>query len=1347
MATIDELRARAELIAEEQQIGGNTAERVGDAFNMVADIIEAVAPGDQQAVLYNPQSPNEAQKAQARANIGAQETISDIEDFVKVSAQTFTAAQKQQARDNIGAEQAGGAVKNLAGSASDTETLIKAANNPNLQANVHLSGNNIYVNGIAGGIDLDNNGVNLKAGNSGYPNAKVKVNGQEVATKLYVDGKVDDRVSPIDDALALIEAVIPSQASAQNQLADKAFVNSSISSSTANFVGTFDSLTDLQAVQDPTNNDYGFVIETDAVGNEYYDRYKYNGTAWLFEYKVESTPFTAAQWAAIQSGITSALVTKLSALPTNQELTTALDAKADKSDTYTKQEVDAAIAAIDVSSQIAGKADKVANAVNGDFAGLDAQGNLVDSGKKASDFALQSNTYTKAEIGNLITPIDSEVIVGALPASGVANKVYRVPGTNSYTDYGWDGTQFVPLATYDGSIDADASPTIGSTKLVESGGTFDATQIPLAFPGKISSVYALSINNGAFIARSNYPLWYYKALRDVEVRMTYTMTSYVYLCGQICIVDDESDIVAGTSVNVIHTIEVGAYTETYQLRTGQCLCVTGRGGDSVQFEELTQPVNSQIIPSIYSHFGQYDLTGMFVPYSVIYTNQGVGNVVGAPTANATMGVASVSVAEGDVLYLTGHGGSSPRLWCFVDAENKILSVSDGSITADSLRLIVPNGASRLIANVVLANAYSLSLIKGSSLLLPREPFGGIAKPTDIPSMVGDCFYIANVAGTYTNFGGAVVAKGEVVLLSRVGGVWASELIARALPQIYAATQLYDVFFEKKAYYERYVKELYTIWPSGSYYFKSYNGYIYFGRVGLTARVNVAGIADGDVVPLTVYTSDDADYPVGMVVGYAVFSDIAMFGADSYTGSGPVVDWDVVSNKAYSPIIQAYLAVQGIEPEVPADVAQYPELDAPTDLWVVRGNQLRVYYRNLVKSSFKGYNIKCVSSVGNAYPEYYLLDADTVGDYNVEFNIVGNDDSLIRSKTIAVHVIAPMSAPSSAKKVLVCGASVIAPGYIAGELRRRLTTNTGDGTTQNPTGLNLANISFVGRKRGSVVDIAQEATGGWSWMDYATQGRAAYRFQVTGVNTLNINAQYSQGSLTLTIVEINVTDGVGNIRCTYSGSGTPSASGTLTKVSGSGDASITYTSYDSEAYNPFWNPNKTGGAGLDFKAYADEYCGGSVDVFAMSCGYNGIFSGTIAATIENYVKPFIRQYHADFPNGKFILISQWLPSPTGGMGANYGASVNWNWLTAALKLWELARAYEALSKDAEFSGYVLFCDLMATFDIEHSYPATAMAVNPRSTETEMIGTNGVHPTSVGQYELSDALYYVFNRIIF
>ena len=136
-------------------------------------------------------------------------------------------------------------------------------------------------------------------------------------------------LTPIENDIDAINAKIPSAASASNQLADKNFVNSSIATNTATFKGTYNSLAELQAVTGATNNDYGFVIEYDEQGNEYYDRYKFNGTAWVFEYKIESTPFTAAQWAAIQSGITSGDVEKLAALPTKAQLDTLLDAKQD----------------------------------------------------------------------------------------------------------------------------------------------------------------------------------------------------------------------------------------------------------------------------------------------------------------------------------------------------------------------------------------------------------------------------------------------------------------------------------------------------------------------------------------------------------------------------------------------------------------------------------------------------------------------------------------------------------------------------------------------------------------------------------------------------------------------------------------------------------------------------------------------------------------------------------------------------------------------------------------------------------------------------------------------------------
>ena len=50
---------------------------------------------------------------------------------------------------------------------------------------------------------------------------------------------------------------------------------------------------------------------------------------------------------------------------------------------------DAKVLYDDLRGRIEGRANKVANATNGNFAGLDANGNLVDSGKKASDFLTQ----------------------------------------------------------------------------------------------------------------------------------------------------------------------------------------------------------------------------------------------------------------------------------------------------------------------------------------------------------------------------------------------------------------------------------------------------------------------------------------------------------------------------------------------------------------------------------------------------------------------------------------------------------------------------------------------------------------------------------------------------------------------------------------------------------------------------------------------------------------------------------------------------------------------------------------------------------------------------------------------
>lgn len=119
-----------------------------------------------------------------------------------------------------------------------------------------------------------------------------------------------------------IEDKIPSQASSSNQLADKDFVNSSISTNTANFIGTFNSVAELEAYSGTlTNNDYAFVIGTDSAGNTEYNRYKYTTATtpagWEYEYTLNNSSFTANQWAAINSGITSTAVANITSVVAN----------------------------------------------------------------------------------------------------------------------------------------------------------------------------------------------------------------------------------------------------------------------------------------------------------------------------------------------------------------------------------------------------------------------------------------------------------------------------------------------------------------------------------------------------------------------------------------------------------------------------------------------------------------------------------------------------------------------------------------------------------------------------------------------------------------------------------------------------------------------------------------------------------------------------------------------------------------------------------------------------------------------------------------------------------------------
>lgn len=126
-----------------------------------------------------------------------------------------------------------------------------------------------------------------------------------------------------------IKALIPNQATNENQLADKDFVNSSISTATATFRGTYTSKLDFPLIAD--ENDYIWYDTTDEIGNRKFDKYKYSNGEWVYEYTLNNSSFTEEQWKSINSGATVELINQIL---TNQESINNLDTNKLEKETF-----------------------------------------------------------------------------------------------------------------------------------------------------------------------------------------------------------------------------------------------------------------------------------------------------------------------------------------------------------------------------------------------------------------------------------------------------------------------------------------------------------------------------------------------------------------------------------------------------------------------------------------------------------------------------------------------------------------------------------------------------------------------------------------------------------------------------------------------------------------------------------------------------------------------------------------------------------------------------------------------------------------------------------------------------
>ena len=341
-------------VSSEQKIIYTTANKV-DSSDSTVDVTATTDP-DTGIITYDLSIKDEidrakeAEKGLADAIEAEKKRAEGVESTLSksIADETYRATEAEKGlADAIDAEKkrAEEAERTLSESISEeTERAIKAEKASRTEI---VAGDNITVDKTVGADGQDVYTVSGESKDNLVDD--VRVNGASVVTDKVanIDVPVAGTASPLMDGKASVgnslkyareDHVHPSDTSREdiaNKTAvvlgtsdskyptDKAvaeFVNSSIATNTANYISNngepFTSVEQLEAYSGPvTNNDYAFVTGTDSDGNTYYDRYKATVSGetvtWALEYRLNNSSFTAAQWSAINSGITSALVAKI----------------------------------------------------------------------------------------------------------------------------------------------------------------------------------------------------------------------------------------------------------------------------------------------------------------------------------------------------------------------------------------------------------------------------------------------------------------------------------------------------------------------------------------------------------------------------------------------------------------------------------------------------------------------------------------------------------------------------------------------------------------------------------------------------------------------------------------------------------------------------------------------------------------------------------------------------------------------------------------------------------------------------------------------------------------------------
>lgn len=410
---------------------------------------------------------------------------------------------------------------------------------------------------------------------------------------------------------------------------------------------------------------------------------------------------------------------------------------------------------------------------------------------------------------------------------------------------------------------------------------------------------------------------------------------------------------------------------------------------------------------------------------------------------------------------------------------------------------------------------------------------------------------------------------------------------------------------------------------------------------------------------------------------------------------------------------------------------------PKKLTAVVGDTIQIFKRSL----FKGinpdeYDIMAKCEQGKDFPRYWQHTPTSAGSIPLKFSVKNWKTQELATASAELTIKAAPTSPSAMKRIAVFGDSLTQAGTWVAEAARRLLSSDA-ATATMPEGKHLSNIRFIGAM--GTGNARYYGVGGWSWKSYTIQGSPAFRFQVTGVSSIVKGAKYTNNGHTYEVVENNTTNGSGNILCTTSAAtNTPTASGTLTRSSGTGDATITFTSAAADAANPLWD---TDTQAISFTKYISNIGESSVDCVVFLLGWNDMGANkTDFSELRGYMQTLVGALHTQFPSAIVKIMGLQLPSLNGGLAENYGSNGDYADKYGVIRtIFAYNEFLQSFCEQADYNSFVNYVDVASQFDSENNMPENSVQVNTRNAKTEERGTNGVHPANAGYYQIADVVY--------